>query len=448
MYKRYHILILLLAFLLLTGSLNGQEKITFPLIDKATYNHYISGNWDSILHYGKLAKRYDISYYYLDLRMGLARYNKKQYFQASRLFREAVKKNGIEDLPKEYLYYTYLFTGQYPRADILSRKFSPNLSERIPGFRPKFFTMINPETVLSYTDGKKLENQLMEESVDGHRHITSRFAFFQIALSHQPAACLTIHQGISFLHKKNILYFLSGASEVFLPDMRLNQMDYFIIPEFSFRSGTSISPSFHYTGINSEVLETINSGSGRNASVTLRTEFERFLLGGIEITQKMWLFDLTLAGSYLARDEGPDYQQKIGGVFYPLGNLNLYLGADYYFTDLFQSKVLFENNIWHTIIGVSIKERVWIEARYTEGNMKNFRENNNTIFYNSTDFMNRKAQLHLSVFRKDNKGNFYIGGRWANNVAPYVQGVDGVTDMNNTFEFNSYTIYGGISWKI
>ncbi|MBN1132761.1 MAG: hypothetical protein JXR52_05875 [Bacteroidales bacterium] len=449
MHKRIHILIALLALLALPDLLNGQEKITFPMIDALTYGHYLKGNWDSVVHYGKLAQQHGISFYYLDARMGVARYNRKQYLQASRHFREALKKNSGDDFSKEYLYYSYLFSGQNARADLVSRDFSPLLSERIPAFKPRFISSLNPEFVGTFTDAGKLEDQLAGDSADGSRILSDRMAFFQLAVSHQPAAWLTIHQGLSFLQKKNITFVRASGNAVILPDQTFKQIDYYLIPQFHSGTGLSVSPSFHYTGMKYEVLESINSaGYGRNASVTLGTETDRFFLGGMELVQRVWLFCFSAEGSYLLTNLQSDYQQKVGFVFYPLGNLNLYTGLDYYLTGLFQGNPLFENNIWHGVAGWGIRDRVWTEIRYTEGNLSNFREFNNRIFYNSTDFMNRKAQIHLLILRNNNRGHFYLGARWAHHIAPYFLSYEGTNDMNNIFEFNSYTIYGGITWNI
>ena len=448
MFNRYSILIILSIASFLTGPLSAQQKITFPVVDEATYRFYLEENWDSLIHYGKLAEKQGISYYYLDLRMGIARFEKKQYLLASSWFRKAMSHDNFEDLPMEYLYYTYLYSGQYNRADLVSKHFKSPLTDRIPAARGKFIKVANIETLYSQSNGEKLKEQLWGETLDGIRTITKSMAYFQASFIHQPTPGFTIKHALSYLHKENISYIRSQASEVLFPNQNLNQVDYFISPEITLDFGLTISPSFHYAGMRFEVLEKVNFGYGMNPSTTVGTDSDQFFIGGMELRQRVWLLSLSAGGSYMSKYGVNNYQQQVGMTFYPLGNMNLYAGFDYYFTGSIETDAYLENNIWHLEIGGAIKEKVWIEARYTGGEMKDFRESNNAIFYNSPDYMNRKAQLHITIPRKGQKGVFYIGSRWANHVSPYyLQGAD-LADMNNLFEYNSLTFYGGISWNI
>lgn len=448
MFKRYLILIYLVLSLLVPKVGNAQARITFPAVEEATYRNYLEGNWDSIIYYGRLAARADISYFYLDLRMGIARFEKKQYLQASGHFRKALSRNSSDDLSSEYLYYTYLYTGQYNRADRISREFSADLAQRITPAKSKFLKMVNLESVYSKSNATTLKNDLWGETVDGGRTIMKDLYFLQSLFIHQPSPGFTIEQAISYLHKDNLYYIRSEASEVLFPDQNLNQLDYYIIPRITLKSGLTISPSFHFTTLSSEVLEKVNFGYGMNASTNVSIDSDYFLIGGLELKQRIWLFNILAGGSYIARESRENYQQQIGITCYPLGNLNLYAGFDYYLTDNDANDSYFENNIWHIKVGGSIKEKVWIEGRYTEGEMLNFREYNNAIFYNSPDFMNRKAQIHLSIPKKENKGVFYFGSRWANHVTPYFNKDEEQVDMNNIYEYLSITFYAGISWNI
>jgi hypothetical protein len=446
MYKRYCILIILALFL--SEKLPGQKALTFPEVDSASYGYYLSEDWDSIIYINKLARKNDISYYYLDLRVGIAKYEKQQYRQATQFFRKALSQNNSEDIPKEYLYYAYSYSGQNERADLLSKKFSSSLSEKIPPAKPVFLKSVFLEAVYSMTDGDKYKDQLWGESNDGVRMISNNMQFIQLGLTHQPAVGLSIKHGLSYLHKNNLSYIRSEASEVYFPDLNLNQLDYFIIPEISLKSGLSINPSFHYTYMSSEVMESVDFGYGQRASARTNIETRSFFIGGLELKQSLWLFDISAALSLLSLNGISDYQKSFGFRFYPLGNLKLFLGADYYITDNQHINLSTDNNIWHTIVGWTIKEKIWIEASYTEGNMIDFREKNNKFFYNSPDYMNRKAQLHFIVPRKMGKGVIYFGARWANTVSPYYMLEDNSIETGNSFEYNGYTFYGGISWNI
>jgi hypothetical protein len=418
------------------------------LIDEVTYRHYLNEAWDSVIYYGRLARKNNISYYYLDLRMGIARFEKKQYLLAAKYFNKAASGSNMEDIPAEYLYLCYLYTGQYYRADLVTRKFSPTLSRRIPPAKSVFARWAGIETVYSFTNAENLRDELWGESLDGTRTLTRNMIFFQGSIIHQPSPGFTIQQTVSYLHKDNLYYIKSEASEVLFPDQNLNQLDYTLIPTISTRIGLSIIPSFHFTVLGSEVLEKVNFGYGMNSSTVVDINTDRFFIPGLELRQRVWLFNLSAGGSYLFSPDPGNYQQQLGMIFYPLGNMNLYLGLDYYLTEDEETGSYLKENILNLKLGGSISEKVWIEGRFTEGDMSYFRENNNAVFYNSPDYMIRKAQIHLSIPGKEHHRNFYLGARWADHIAPYFQTGDQIVDRNNTINYNSFTFYGGISWNM
>ena len=81
---------------------------------------------------GKIALKQDMDFYYLRMRMGIARYNQKKYRQACGHFKHALELNQADPLALEYLYYSLLFSGQSEQAGIVRGEFKGDLALRLP----------------------------------------------------------------------------------------------------------------------------------------------------------------------------------------------------------------------------------------------------------------------------------------------------------------------------
>ena len=81
--------------------------------------------------------------------------------------------------------------------------------------------------------------------------------------------------------------------------------------------------------------------------------------------------------------------------------------------------------------------------------MSNYLENNGAIVYNSfSEIMDQKVQISLSVPVTKKGSLLYLGGRWASMRSEYYAFDPEAPEDINTILYNSFSIYGGISWKL
>ena len=81
------------------------EKLDFATVDLITYRCFQAKRWDSVILVGKQALRQDIDYYYLRVRMGIAYYEKTDYFPASVHLKKARQCNSTDPVIANYLYW-------------------------------------------------------------------------------------------------------------------------------------------------------------------------------------------------------------------------------------------------------------------------------------------------------------------------------------------------------
>ena len=158
-------------------------------------------------------------------------------------------------------------------------------------------------------------------------------------------------------------------------------------------------------------------------------------------------FVFTMNTSYSNLNNGKQMQNGFTGVYYPLGNLNLYFISDF---NYISSKDIgienFENN-WVVTGkgGFKLSEPVWLEGSFTYGDIKNYNESNAFIVYNNTEVIKRRFEF--DIIWLINK-NFEFSARYQNFLVEhkyytYTNPFNYTTSTNN---FLNQTIIGGLKW--
>ena len=91
---------------------------------------------------------------------------------------------------------------------------------------------------------------------------------------------------------------------------------------------------------------------------------------------------------------------------------------------------------------------MWIEINASGGEMKNYTESNAYIVYNGLDWMRYKVLGTIFVPVTAKGSSFYVGVRYADYGNRMIT-VDPALAENsvNELNYNSTSIFGGLSWK-
>ena len=90
---RINYIIILLLFFLISFSAVAQEKMSAPSVDNISYEQYLKKDWEALIKTGKKSLKYDVDFYYLQVRMGIAYYELKRYPKAVKYFENANSQN-------------------------------------------------------------------------------------------------------------------------------------------------------------------------------------------------------------------------------------------------------------------------------------------------------------------------------------------------------------------
>jgi tetratricopeptide (TPR) repeat protein len=358
-------LILLLA---LGSQLNlvAQEEKEFNYYNNQSLFLYETGQWEQLIPLGKESLQQGHDFYYLRMRIGIAYYKLEKYRLAIKHFRHALRFNNNDPVALEFLYYSYLLSGQ--EADALTLyKENQQYLEKIDAVTTKLIKGI-------YTEGGyKLSNNQVDE-VGG-------IGFFHIGLSHQISAGLNIYHGYSRVSQEFSSFTEletggnsqgpgPGGMKTVENKITYSQDEYYIRGKIMAAKGWMVIPAYHYQAFEDSLNNHVVS---------------------IGLVKHLGIVNIYGAAGFSSINDSDQTQWTIGTTLYPLGNLNFYLQTNYTLHDQDdeQSNILFHK------IGGRIMEDAWLEAFYGWGDMYNYSEMDAFYVQNIPDIIESKTGMTL-----------------------------------------------------
>lgn len=434
------------------SGLRAQEGVDFNTINQETYRLYLAGEWDSLIVMGKQAFRQDMDFYYLRMRMGIAYYQGKSYRKAVCQFKRALKFNHDAPAALEQLYYAHLMAGNAEQARLVRTQFKGDLALKLPPETGKFADRLAAE----YLYSEALNEELLAEPVmlfeglpPGVQYIPQHFSNFSLSLVNSITPGFTLTHAYSYLSKINHYYYNDGTNMFDYSEQHVSQHQYYISPTITTASGFKFMPMFHL--INARYQAPVDFGQGfqgGSMQVLMGTLNKTDLISGMGISKGVGSVDLYLGGWYSGLNEAKQIQNRLGITWYPQGNLNLYAGA--YLNSQYEqsdrdSTLRFTPELH---LGFAISGKVWVNLKGSMGEMVNYLENNGSIVYNSfSEVILKKMILSLSVPVSAKGSLLYLGARWSENESLFYSFDPAQGNITNSIQYNTLSIYGGLSWK-
>lgn len=210
-----HRVIYILVFLFSVTTIHGQQ--TFNEVDSVSYQLYLNKDWNKLAQYGEdaIAKGYD--YFYLNLRVGIALFNLKEYQKSLIYLEKANADNSYNDVVKEYLFWDNYYLLKEKQAVYWYNQLDDTIQNRIGYSKPKFFNGM-------YIGGGKKTSQNPE--------IAGNVSYLTINLDHHISGRLDVKHGYVLSTQK-----LNWGDFI--------QHQYFIIPTYKIKPSLVASVALH-----------------------------------------------------------------------------------------------------------------------------------------------------------------------------------------------------------
>ncbi|MBL7114029.1 MAG: hypothetical protein ISS19_18975, partial [Bacteroidales bacterium] len=442
----FRILNSIFILLLFSCLLSAQDVPDFRQVDIETYRFYEAGQWDSLIELGEPALDNGIDYFYLRMRLGIARYEKRNYIKSSQHFRHALEFNNVDPVALEYLYYAYLLSGKVNQANFVAKQFPESLKQKT-GIIPKPVDKVDA----SFFYSRSATDDIVNNSIDyfptdvlGYQVVTKYFSNFNISLRHYFGSRFSLNHAYTHLYKVNFNYLNNGTYIIKNPDIVVKQHQYYISINSAFAGGWNLAPAFHIVHTRYPVITSITQGGpGRPPSTQYTGQKETSLLAGLMVTKSLGYIDLRLYGHGSNLNNNKQAQGAVGLTWYPFGNLDLYVGGDFIVLLQPQDRASGVNPIGNGMVGFSIARKVWFEFTTAVGEMQNYAEGNGYLVYNSADILSQKYNLNISVLVTDRGSLIFAGARYSSYASYLTSLIDPELTELNELNYNNLSIYGG-----
>ncbi len=484
-------LFFVLMVLLLQAAAEAQQPLNFKTADSLTYALYTGQQWDSLVRAGKAVLHNDIDYYYLRMRLGIARYMQNKPFFATNHFKKALKFSKDDPAALSYLYNSYLLTGNVAEAKKLTRRFTPSLKKKL-GIKPEILENIDVSSGYKFSNnydknrniylmgndsiiGKQL---LLKDQKYGHFGAslrffnalslymgydylsvdkTNRFQYREFGLKrdstvqqswgYQNYFSDTVAQyDVSFDTKilQNNFYFNIGyqmnngwsagvfANLIYLKSQKVN-------PEYNLLTKTDTA----YYLASEDRYETFDYPQDQYRFTIVDTSFFNFI-AGIWL-QKNWDVIKLNAEISLGNLDGYKQQQVSAELlYYPFGNTNLY-GISR--ITVFGEQKLPARWLGAQTVGIKLFPKFWVEAAYRQGDFSNVQFSKGFVVYNLPEKVNFSAGINL-LFYAGKHANINLWYQYFDNEGKYATfDKENNEDISESFNYQSNNIILELIWK-
>lgn len=492
--------ILILFFILLASPAGASSMATinldFATVDMLTYRYYLEKKWDSVIVIGKQALRQDIDFYYLRVRMGIAFFEKQEYFPAATHLIKARQFYSEDPIIANYLYYAYLYSNRVEEAGLIESSMTEDerKSAKLKNGVVQDVHIEGGYTFSSNSTPDNLATLMGNDSIYGEQDLYGNSSYSNLGLKLRISKRVSLSLAYNYLNfnktkyiqygnflehfegiadsswGKNYLYSFPTQDTNF--NYNINQHEAFLGISLTLPWGLKIMPALHFIHVSypqTKVTYSLNTVQDTAYYTSFDdsthffpftrtlysfnqkdTSFNNFVVA-LRISKDLGRFSIAFSGSWSNLNGKKQKQADISLIYYPLGNLNLYGTTTV--TGFFQGKD--KRLLISQILGAKITSWMWGEANFYYGNYTNANIFNGSVVYNNSDiidfrggatlmfFVGKHIQFSLiyQYFRKESQQYYYI-----KNQDPGTNEIN-VIQQTKKNPYNTNTLIGGITWK-
>lgn len=467
-----------------SGSLAQDQKHDFRYYDRATYNLFIDGIYDSLITVGKQALKEGYDYFYLRLRIGLACFHTGNYRLSSWHLEKARAMNTNDSTAIKYLFMSYLYSNRESEAAALAGSVQFKLKSLPPYRLSSFPGEVYAEAGYIFSDAKTGEEKGMKKN---HRPETdlgitdlnlNRF-FASAGIQFRPHSNLTSFVGYNYIssQKQKIIdgsYFVKSGYDTipyqgwyyvdtlyekrintFTDDYRLTQHQLYANTAIIAGKRWKITPAFQLIFLDYKTIYPVFEPGFAQSYDTLPAIGEYSVekmnststdyVASLGVTKSLKRSDVGLRSSLSHLNGLDQYQAEVSCTWFPSGNLNTYTHS----VLMVQSEDGNTDLLFQQMAGLKLFPKTWLEGSIQAGRMRNYNESNGFIVYNTGDFTRVRAGLNLLFMLAE-------GMQWTFRFNYYALRGNSIEYSNadanfyhtETFDYNNYSLTGGFLWKL
>jgi hypothetical protein len=430
-------LLFVIAFVFLFKN-NSFAQINFKQVDSTSFSLYESKQWQKLTDFANKIKNENFDYYLFNLRLGIANYELKKYYESIVYFNKALKNNAISAVAKEYLYWNYLALNDTKKTTYYFSLLDENAQKKIQSqiSKTKIFDFIYIEGGQNYQQDKSFE--------------IGDVTYFNLGLNHN------FNSKLSFYHA-----YYYQKQELKFDAYKLHR--YYAYPSYLFNDKLKIGISLNFLVLNDDlnfsediiqqttendvllsdglIYDRISSIKQTNKNIGTITEKE--INANITLTRYFNKFKLSLFGGTSRRKTTINAVETINGteniILFFEGNEVLnedssYENETFVKQDSTSTKYNFGINV-----GVDLSKKIGLAFEFNNINYKSKNELNYVAAV--TYELNKKFNFSANIIQKGKFEYYYNNNAYLINNLDKTTRLSFVSTIHLTEKINLYLVY-------
>jgi len=383
-----------MVFLFLPQSGFSQQFPVFAETYSLTFALYERQQWDELIEVGEDAIKNGIDFYYLRMRLGIARYEQHNYRHAAPHFEKALVFYPGDQLATEYLYYSFLFAGRKSDSRLIIPLLHEATKAKMGIKKSLFLEELYFEGGPAFSNISNLEenwkNPSAADTIYSSTTYFNGYNYFHGGIRLDILPYLSIYQGYGQLNataQQNIRDF----NMEYEPFERVARQDeYYGNFELSLKKGIKITGAAHFLWVEYDRRDASYDEIGTLTFDTVANSEDDYVLS-LSVLKEFTFGSLNISGTYGRLDKDTINQLGASFVYYPFGNINFYGATGMInFWDAEGYRPIFIQEI-----GGKIYKNLWFEGNATIGQLQNYAEKNAFVIFNAPEEINNKYEAVL-----------------------------------------------------
>lgn len=480
-------MLVLLLLLFAAKPLLAQSQAA--LLDSLSYSQYLAEDWKSLIQSGKQMQKAGLDYYYMHMRLGIARMALNQQNQASTHFMKALQHKPFDTYAEAYLYESLLAAQQAVEAGVVYKRMTQFQAE-IPS--TNIFTPLSAHADVAYTfrnavNGLEALPLTGNAGIFGQERSYGNNLFYDAGIHLLLNPRLIVYAGFQSIGMDVTDHFVFQQQT--LKRERVDEDDYF--KQYYYTTDSLLEERFFQQKIQ-------QTAGYFQAQYGMRSNWK--LIGALQLYRVESNFSLADSGSMTVQDtmlfdkqnqevtyiqatfptltfsdvswKSSDYSFSLNSMVHH-GNISwmtgfarasindtsiwqlnaglqhrLFGNSDYYHQ--LEAFAVIANGSWRPSwkyrMGIKLHRHSWLEAEWLQGRLNNLSDQYGYIIFNHPDLVNRHIEV---TFSQGITKNLYLQLRYRNLSSErlfYWYDADAQTISESTNPIQAQTIIGGLKW--
>ncbi len=453
--KKYITLLLLFISIMLAKA----QTNSFAYYDSLSYKLYEQQKWDSLILVNKQAFAENYDTYYLQVRTGVAYFNKRRFVSSIKYLQKA-KEYYNNDFVNYYLYLALKYSGFNYKAEDLSETFSDSLKKSLKikkSIISSFDISASNYSNIDY-DNLNKKDILNNENTEAEISYRKKYNFLaSVGVGFNISKSLKSYISYNYLNYKKEQKF-QNTNDVLYKDALSTQSSFYFKLLWQ-KNRLSISGALNTLLINADYNE-ITAVYPNKFQLKDTTYKSTDVVFNLFVNYRFNYFDVNVGLTFSNLNTHNQSIYSIGTILYPFGNKDLYIGYNFNYQDITErvggqgrgrssKKLLENNNVNKLLLGAKLLNPIWGEFTYYIGNINEYSEMGYYI-YNEVNPIKDMYSIKL-IYLINNNLQFFVTARYSYQEIEYYN-YNILRDLNvETKKYNTnnsnISILGGLKWS-